>query len=297
MPAASLIKLILLGAIWGGSFLFMHIAAPVLGPVLLIQSRVLLGAVFLLALAVLWKKPLDIRAHWKHFAILGFFNTALPFLLFAWASRLLPASMLSVLNATVPIWGAIFGAIWLRTALSIKTVAGLALGVAGVAILVGFDGARLTPGMMLGVAAGLTAAACYAIAALYSKVARSVDAFSNAHGSMWAATVLIAPATPFFPAATMPDPWVMLCVLALGIACSGIAYVLYFKLIDEVGAASATTVTFLVPVFGMLWGALVLHEHIGLMGLGGAGLIIVGVALITGFSPAALVRRKAVTTE
>jgi drug/metabolite transporter (DMT)-like permease len=297
MPFSSLAKLIGLAAIWGGSFLFMRIAAPVLGPVLLIQLRVALAAVFLLGLAFLWKKKLDIKSDWKHFVILGLFNTAVPFLLFAWAAKSLPASLMSVLNATTPIWGAVFGAIWLRNPLSLKTLAGLALGITGVAVLVGLDGGQLSPTALLGVGAGLVAAACYAVAALYSKVAKSVDAFSNAHGSMWAATLMVAPATPFFPTVSAPNIWVVICVLMLGIVCSGIAYVLYFKLIDEIGAAPATTVTFLVPVFGVLWGSLILHEHVGWISVIGGILIITGTALITGFSPSTLLKRRQVTAE
>ena len=297
MPLSSLAKLIGLAAIWGGSFLFMRIAAPVLGPVLLIQLRVALAAVFLLGLALLWKKKLDLKSDWKHFVILGLFNTAVPFLLFAWAAKSLPASLMSVLNATTPIWGAVFGAIWLHNRLSMKTIAGLVLGITGVAVLVGLDGGQLSPTALLGVGAGLVAAACYAVAALYSKVAKSVDAFANAHGSMWAATLMVAPATPFFPAISVPNIWVVICVLMLGIVCSGIAYVLYFKLIDEIGAAPATTVTFLVPVFGVLWGSLILHEHVGWISVIGGVLIITGTALITGFSPSALLKRRAVTAE
>lgn len=297
MPLSSLAKLIGLAAIWGGSFLFMRIAAPVLGPVLLIQLRVALAAVFLLGLAFLSKKKLDLKSDWSHFLILGLFNTAIPFLLFAWAAKSLPASLMSVLNATTPIWGAVLGAIWLRNRLSVKTIAGLSLGITGVAVLVGLDGGHLSPTALLGVGAGLIAAACYAIAALYSRVAKSVDAFSNAHGSMWAATLMVAPATPFFPAASAANIWVVICVLMLGILCSGIAYVLYFKLIDEIGAAPATTVTFLVPVFGVLWGSLILHEHVGWISVIGGLLIITGTALITGFSPSVLMKRRVATAE
>ncbi|MGA9658666.1 MAG: DMT family transporter [Asticcacaulis sp.] len=291
MPLSSLVKLFGLAAIWGGSFLFMRIAAPVLGPVLLIQIRVALAAVFLLVVALIQVRRLPVKAHWRHFLILGVFNTAFPFLLFAWAAETLPASLMSVLNATSPIWGAVLGAVWTRTPLSMKTIAGLGLGVAGVAILVGFDAGHLTPKALLSVAAGLIAACSYAVAALYSRHAKSVDAFSNAHGSMWAATLVLVPATPFFPAVAMPNLWVMLCVGLLGVVCSGIAYILYFKLVDEIGAAQALTVTFLVPIFGVLWGSLILHEHVGPLSLVGAAFIITGTALITGFSPKVLLQR------
>lgn len=105
MSTANLFRLILLAAIWGGSFLFMRIAAPVLGPGVLIEYRVLFAALFLAAIALLLKKPLGWREHWKHYLVLGIFNAALPFLLFAWAARTLSASVLSVLNATAPMWG------------------------------------------------------------------------------------------------------------------------------------------------------------------------------------------------
>ncbi len=297
MPVKSLIKLLALGAIWGGSFLFMRVSAPVLGPVLLVQVRVGLAAVLLLAMALIRRKPLDWRTHWKHFLILGFFNTAFPFLLFSAGALVLPASLESVLNATVPIWGALMAAVWTRQMPSAKSLAGLGLGVIGVAILVGFNGVAMTPAVWWASAGGLLAAASYALAALYSKHARSVDAFSNAHGSMWAATLMLAPVTPFFPATAAPGLWVIVSMRCLGILCSGIAYILFFGLIDEIGAAPATTVTFLVPMFGTLWGVLLLHETPQVLSLAGAVFVLVGTALITGFNPAVLVRRKAVSVS
>ena len=130
----------------------------------------------------------------KHFLILGLFNNAVPFTLFAWAAQILPASLESVLNATAPIWGAILGAAWTRTLPSPKAAVGLLLGIVGVAVLVGLDAGGLTPQVLLAAGGALLAAGCYAVAALYSKGAKSVDAFSNAHGSMWGATLLMAPA-------------------------------------------------------------------------------------------------------
>lgn len=294
MSAANFFKLISLAAIWGGSFLFLRIAAPVLGPVLLIQCRVGLAAVFLLGLAVMGRKRLDVRAHWKHFLILGLVNTAIPFTLFAWAAQALPASLESVLNATAPIWGAILGAIWTRTLPSAKTAAGLILGIAGVVILVGLNADGLTPPVLWAAGAALLAAGCYAVAALYSKAAKSVDAFSNAHGSMWAGALCLMPATPFFPMHAIPGFWVIVSVLLLGVLCSGIAYVIYFGLMDAVGAAQTLSVTFLIPVFGILWGSLFLHERAGLNTVIGGLVVLAGTALITGFNPLALIRRRAV---
>ena len=292
MSASSFLKLIALAAIWGGSFLFMRIAAPVLGPVLLIQCRVVLAALFLAGLAVLRRKPLDLRSHWKHFLILGLFNNAVPFTLFAWAAQILPASLESVLNATAPIWGAILGAAWTRTLPSPKAAVGLLLGIVGVAVLVGLDAGGLTPQVPLAAGGALLAAACYAVAALYSKAAKSVDAFSNAHGSMWGATLLMAPAAPFFPMHAVPGGWVILSVVLLGILCSGVAYILYFGLMDEVGPSQTLSVTFLIPIFGILWGYLFLHEPVTPHMVIGGAIVLIGTALITGFNPLAVMRRR-----
>lgn len=285
MSTANFLRLLLLAAIWGGSFLFMRIGAPVLGPALLIEYRVLFAALFLAAVGLVLRKRLDLRANWKHYLMLGFFNSALPFLLFAYGARTLTASVLSVLNATAPMWGALLGALWARQAITARTGLGLLLGTAGVALLVGFDDVSTLPGAGLAIGAALAAALCYGIASIYAKTAKSVEPFANAHGTMWAATLFVLPALPFFPAPASPTPGVWAAVLALGVLCSGIAYLIYFRLIAEVGPTSALTVTFLNPVFGILWGALFLGETVGWHTLAGSGIVLVGTALVTGFVP------------
>ena len=293
MTFASLVRLLALSAIWGASFLFMRMGAPVLGPTLLIGCRVLFAAVFLAIVGAALRKPLDARRNALHYLVLGLFNSALPFLLFAFAARTLSASLLSILNATAPIWGAVIGAAWTRTALPAKSLLGLALGVGGVALLVGFDPSTLRDGAPFAIALALAASFSYGIATNYAKSARKVEPFANAHGSMWAATLLIAPAVPFAPPAAVPTPAVALAVLALGVVCSGIAYLLYFRLVADLGAASALTVTFLVPVFGVLWGHMALGEPVGWNTAVGALVVIAGTALVTGFSAKALFRRPA----
>ncbi|MGE5169452.1 MAG: DMT family transporter, partial [Rudaea sp.] len=291
--SASLARLLLLAAIWGGSFLFMRIAAPVLGPTLLIAVRVSTAALFLLGIALLHRRSLRLAWHWKHYLVLGLCNSALPFLLFAYAAQMLTASLLSILNATAPIFGAVTTALWNRNRLSTRTVAGLILGVAGVAVLVGFDQAALAPGAGMAIAAGLAASLCYGMVSVYARTARQGDAFNNAHGSMWAATLLVMPAVPFFPAIAPATLGVLAAALALGILCSGVAYLLYFRLIADLGPAPALTVTFLIPVFGVLWGWLFLGEDVGMSTVAGSLIVIVGTALVTGFSPAALFARLA----
>ncbi|WP_323140427.1 DMT family transporter [Massilia phyllosphaerae] len=285
MNTANLLRLILLAAIWGGSFLFMRISAPVLGPAVLIGLRVLFAALFLAAVGLVLKKRLHLRAHWKHYFILGFFNSALPFLLFAFAARTLSASVLSVLNATAPMWGALLGAVWSRQKVGLKSGIGLVLGTVGVALLVGFDHVAARPGAGIAVAAALLAAFSYSVASLYARSAKSVEPFANAHGTMWTSALMVLPVLPLFPATGSFTPGIAAAVLALGVLCSGIAYILYFKLIEEVGTTSALTVTFLNPVFGILWGALFLHETIGWYTIVGSAIVLVGTALVTGFVP------------
>jgi drug/metabolite transporter (DMT)-like permease len=282
MNTANLIRLLVLAAIWGSSFLFMRIAVPALGPAVLIEYRVASAALFLLVVGIALRKKLDLRANWRHYLVLGFFNSALPFFLFAYSARTLSASVMTVLNATAPMWGALLGAVWTRTGVSLRTAAGLALGTLGVALLVGFDHVSGRPGAGIAIAAALLAAFCYGVASLYAKNAKRVDPFSNAHGSMWASALLVLPLLPFFPSPGQPTIGIMGATLALGILCSGIAYILYFKLIEDVGTTSALTVTFLTPAFGILWGALFLGERVGWYTIVGSAIVLLGTALVTG---------------
>ena len=293
MSTVSLVRLIALSAIWGASFLFMRIGAPVLGPVWLAELRVGLAAVFLLVVGVVLGKRLQLREHARHYLVLGGLNSALPFVLFGAAAQTLPASLLSILNATAPIWAAVVGAAWTGTPLSRRALFGLALGLAGVALLVGIDAAMLRGGTFAAIAMALGASLSYGVATNYARAAKKIEPFANAHGSMWAATLMLLPAVPFAPVPAMPGTSVALAVLALGIVCSGVAYLLYFRLIEDIGAAQALTVTFLVPVFGVIWGHVVLAEPIEWHMLAGACVVIVGTALLTGFSPMALFARKA----
>lgn len=291
MSTANMLRLVLLAAIWGSSFLFMRIAAPVLGPAVLIEYRVAFAAIFLAVVGLVLKKRLDLRDNWKHYLILGLLNSALPFLLFAFAARTLSASVLSVLNATAPMWGAIIGALWSRQAVPGRAALGLLLGTGGVALLVGFDEVTSRPGAGIAIAAALLAALSYSIASTWARTAKSVEPFANAHGSMWAATLLVIPALPFFPSPAEPTIGIMGAALALGVLCSGIAYIIYFRLIQDVGPTSALTVTFLNPLFGILWGALFLGEVVGWHTVAGAAIVILGTALVTGFRPGFLARR------
>ncbi|WP_261875593.1 DMT family transporter [Vibrio rarus] len=279
-----MLRLITLAAIWGGSFLFMRISANALGPAYLIEARVLFAALSLLAVATYLKKRLEFARFKQHFFIIGLFNTALPFLLFAYAAQVLPASILSILNSTAAIWGAAISIVCSRTLPTLKVVLGLICGVIGVSILVGFDRGHLASGSEWAIVAGVMAACCYGIASNYAKSAPKVSSFDNAHGSMWAACLIILPLLPFLPIREMPNVQISISVILLGVVCTGLAYLLYFRLIEDIGPPSALSVTFLIPLFGILWGYLFLDEQVGWNTAFGALFVIGGTMLVTGFS-------------
>jgi drug/metabolite transporter (DMT)-like permease len=279
---ANLLRLLVLAALWGATFLFLRIGVPALGPAVLIEARVAIAAMFLTLVGLALGRRLNWRARWRHYLLLGGLNSALPFLLLAYAAQTLPASLLSILNATTPTWGAIVMALWTRRRPEPRVFAGLVIGLAGVGLVLGLDTLRL-PGGGLAVAACLGATLSYGVASAYTKYAAGDDAFASAHGSMWASAILVLPLALLMPPPAVPGPGVIAAVLALGILCTGIAYLMYFRLVAEVGPTSALTVTFLIPVFGVLWGVIFLGESVYWNTFVGAAVVLVGTALVTGF--------------
>lgn len=283
MNAKSFAVLFLLAAIWGASFLLMKVGAAVFGPVMLIEYRLLFAALFLLAVGLLTRRTLSMRGNWGFYGFMGVFNSAMPFMLFAYASKTIDASMMSVINSTSPMFGALVGFVWLRDRLNISQVIGLVLGVFGVYLLVGMDSRIEGFDQWLGVLATLGASLFYGVASNFAKRNPSkVSSFASAHGSMWAGSMFLAPFVFFFPAETVPVTGDWAAVLALGVLCTGIAYVLYFNLIRDVGPMNALTVTLLVPVFGILWGTLFLDEVITLGMIAGASVVLLALALTSG---------------
>ncbi len=291
MTTTSFLRLICLAAIWGGSFLFMRIAANTFGPAYLIEFRVGFAAISLFCVSIYLKLKLLLRNNFKHFMIIGLFNTALPFMLFAYAAQTLNASTLSVLNSTAAIWGALISVLWYKTTLTTKASLGMLVGVAGVVTLVGIDAISIGVEATLPILAGVMAACSYGIATNYTKIAPKIAAFDNAHGSMWAAVIIILPLLPFIPMRAEPNQQEVLSVIALGVICTAAAYLLYFRLVADEGAASALSVTFLIPVFGILWGNLLLNEPIGWNTILGTVLVLSGTMMVTGFSPHRILRR------
>ncbi|NEP59852.1 MAG: EamA family transporter [Symploca sp. SIO2G7] len=278
-----LAELLLLAALWGGSFLFMRIAAPVLGPVWLIEFRVLLAGLALLPVVIRFNLWHEVRRHWISLFIVGCINSAIPFSLLAFASVSLPAGFTSILNATAPLFGTIVAFVWLRERLTITRLIGFVLGFIGVIILMGWKAVSATPTFVMAASAGLLAALTYAIAAPYIKQKLTgVPSLAVTVGSQLGAAVLLLPALPFTIPQQPITTSIFIAVLGLALLSTAFAYILYFRLIQNVGATKALTVTYLIPLFAMLWGALFLNEVMTVSMILGCGLILLGTAIANG---------------
>ncbi len=288
MGPKDLAALLLLGVLWGGSFLFIRVAVPALGPLPLMEGRTALAAVVLLLCAVFVGRLPKLRAYWKEFLILGTVNSAIPFTLIAFAQLELTASLASIINSTTVLFTALVGTVWMGTPLTRGKLAGVLLGIVGVAVLVGWDPIALSGSVVLSVAAMLSASFCYAVGSTYAKKTfAGRPPLEMAIGQQGAAAlVLFIPAMATLPPLPLPGgslSWVVaVSLLGLAVLSTAAAYLLYFRLLTNVGPTSTVTVTFLVPVFGLLFGVGLLGEPFGLGTLVGLGVILSSVALVTG---------------
>ena len=281
MRASDLSRLVLLAAIWGGSFLFVRMAVGAIGPLWLTELRVGIAAIAMLIYARATGFALSPRLNWQPYLVLGVLNTALPWGLYAWSGKHIGASYMAILNAAAPWFAAICGAIWLGEKLSWRKLLGLALGMLGVALLVGFGPIAVSPEVLLAVLACISATACYALAGVYvKKRAGKIAPRALTVGSLIAASLVVMPFLPAPPAAAAFTWQVTLAVLGISLVCSAAAYLIYFRLIANIGPTRTFTVTFLIPVFGTLWGALFLGEPVGLSTLAGGAVIVIATALV-----------------
>jgi drug/metabolite transporter (DMT)-like permease len=283
---ADVAELFALAALWGGSFLFMRMGAAEFGPVALAGVRVTGAALFLMPLLRLRGQTDVLRRHWRAIFVVGITNSALPFLCFSYAALSITAGLSSIFNAAAPLFGALIAWLWLKDRLTPTRVLGLVIGFGGV-LWLAWDKASFKPG-----GSGWATLACVAATVLYGWSASltkrhlsGVAPLAVAAGSQLAAALVLAvPALLWWPA-QVPSARAWLTVALLAVLCTGVAYVMYFRLIAHVGPANAIAVTFLVPAFAVLWGWLLLGEQLGLVMLLGCAVIVLGTALATGFLP------------
>jgi drug/metabolite transporter (DMT)-like permease len=281
MQLINIIQLLILAALWGGSFLFLRIAAPIIGPIWLIEIRVLLAGLVLLLFTIRFNLLAEIRRNIIPIMVVGCIGTAIPFVLFAFASQFLPSGFNSILNATSPLFGTVVASIWLKEKLTINRILGLIIGFAGVIIIVGWKTFAITQSFIYSVSATFLAAFLYAVAAPYAKKYLSgVSALAIATGNLLSAAIILLPLIPFTIPKQIPTTTVIIAIIALSLFSTACSYLLYFRLLNSIGSTKSLTVTYLIPVFAMIWGKIFLEEEITQSMIFGGSLILLGTAVV-----------------
>ncbi len=286
MKPVDIFLLFLLAAIWGGSFIFTRVLAPELGPVVTALTRIVIAGVLLVALFAAMRVRMDWRRNFRHYFVVGAVNSALPITLFSYAALHIPAAVSSVANALTPVWGAIFAALLLGERLTGRKATGLALGVAGVALIAfrgGAGTAAAGESIAIPVLACVLATVSYGFSGSYIKRwASHIPSRAMTAASLLCAGLLLVP----FAFASPPPPgdismkiWAI--AVAFSLLCSAVAYLIYFRLIASAGVTQALSVTLLIPVFAFFWGILILGESIEPVVIAGAVLTLAGTALIS----------------
>lgn len=269
-----------LAAIWGSSFLFIKIGAMALGPAALIELRVLLATLALLVFAYVRRHRVRILHRWWQYLVLGATNAAIPFTLIATAELRLDSGLAAILNATTPMFTAIVAWLWTKDPFTLGKLAGVLLGIVGVGVLVGGSGSH-GAGLWLPAGFSLLAALAYGVAGVFSaRHFHGETPLDMAIGQQLAATLVLLPVSLLTWRYAEPSGTVVFAVVMLAVVCTAAAYLLYFALIHSVGALRTLTVTFLVPVFAVVWGAVFLGEAISWRTVVGLAVILSSVALV-----------------
>jgi drug/metabolite transporter (DMT)-like permease len=283
VKGTDLAELFGLAALWGASFLFMRMGAAEFGPVALAAVRVIGATLCLLPLLHARGQMGVLFAHWRPIVVVGICNSALPFLCYSYAALSITAGLSSIFNAATPLFGAVIAWLWLKDRLTRARIAGLAIGFAGV-LWLAWDKASFKPG-----GSGWAVVACLAATFLYGASASftkkrlaGVAPLAVATGSqLSAALALVLPAIVWWPTAP-PSATAWVAAGLLAVLCTALAYVLFFRLIAHIGPANAIAVTFLIPLFAVLWGWLFLAEGLTPAMVFGCAAIVLGTGLATG---------------
>jgi drug/metabolite transporter (DMT)-like permease len=282
LKGADYARLLLLAAIWGAAFIFLRVAAPVMGPVWTPEVRVLLGGLAVLAWLRFAGEKADLWRNPRAYLVVGTVNIAIPFALFSYAAMHAPAGLLSIVNSTAPIFGIAWAAAFRDERITARKAAGMALGIAGVALIARPGDAPADAQLNWAIVAVLGATCSYGVTGvLIKRFAKGVAPRAMAAGNQLAAALVLLPLLPLLPPLGMPSALVIANLLALALLASGVAFVLYFRLIADIGMTRALTVTYLIPLFGVFWGWLFLGETLPAAAFAGGALILAGTVLVT----------------
>lgn len=282
MKTSHLLELIFLSAIWGASFMLMKATVPYFGVFALVEVRAALAALCLLPVVYFTRQFPDLVAHWKKLLFVGAFNTAIPFCLFSYTSIHLDAGLTAILNATAPMFGAVIAFFYLQERIGLHGLIGILIGFFGV-VVISQDTQASGTISILPVLSALVATSCYGIAACFMKKhLNGVKPFAVAAGSQVFAAIILLPLALYTWPEVSPSSTTWLYALLLAVLCTGVAYIMYFDLIAKIGPSQAMMVGYLVPVFGIIWGIVVLNETLSTYAMIGGSMIIIGVMITTG---------------
>ncbi|MEY3519913.1 MAG: putative inner rane transporter yiJE [Pseudomonadota bacterium] len=286
-------QLVLLSAVWGGSFPLIRVAVPAFGPIAMACLRCALAALVLSAIMRWTRQAWPARAHWRSLTGLGILTLVVPFILYNWAGLVLPAGYSAVLNATAPMFGVLAGVMWAQERFTPSKGVGCVLGFLGVTLLLGLGPVNPDLDVVLAALACVAAAGCYGFGAIFMKRAtlahHALPASALVH--LTSAMVLVPAAAATAPSQAVGMP-ALLALLVLGAFTSGFTYWISMRLMREIPASASTSSAFLIPLFGVSWGALFLDEPLTPGLLPGVLLILIASALLTGFNPFRTFQRR-----
>ena len=294
MNPVDIFRLLSLAAIWGASFLFMRIIAPVIGSLPTAFFRVSIAAVGLLVILGLMRISWDFKGKLKTVMLLGVINSGIPATLYSVAAQVLPAGYSSIFNATTPLMGVLIGGLFFHERLTGAKLGGVFLGLFGVGVLTRAGPVAFDMQLLMGAIACLLATTCYGFAGFLARrwldQAGGLDSRLSALGSMLGATLFLLPLFGYSVISQPPASWggwsVWLSLLGLGLGCTAFAYIIYFRLLSSIGPVKSMTTTFLIPLFGVLWGGLFLDEPLSMAHVYGG--VLIAVALWMVLKPAAV---------
>lgn len=282
MNLKQFLLLLLVSAIWGGSFIFMKELSPVFGPVLTSSLRLLSASAFLFIVYYFQKYKVNWRKNFKVFLFLGLGNSAIPFTLYAYAALYISPSISVILNSTAPMFGAVFAYVIVKENLNYMKMIGLLLGTVGVGVVTSITFTEGTIELYLSVIGCIVAALLYGLSGVYAKkYASHIEAKELTLGSITISGIVLLPFSIFWPVTGTITLSLIIMVIVFGILCTSIAYLIYYYLLKEIGTVKALTVTYLMPVFGILWSYLFYSEVISLNTFFGLIIISIGIALVT----------------
>jgi drug/metabolite transporter (DMT)-like permease len=276
-----------LGAIWGASFMFIKVGGAEMQPFFLVEMRLGLAALTMVLISfadrAIWR---GLREHWRPLVVMGLINCAIPYTLLTWGEVHISSGLAAIYNATAPLWGAALGLVWVwAERMSAARFAGLIIGLAGVGLVVSGNLTQGTGGTMylLGQGAVLLMALSYAFAGIFGRhMLKGVPSRVAATGQLVAGALIILPVAAFQVPAQMPSALALGAVAVLAVVGTALASVMYYWLLARVGATGALLVTYLLPGFALIWGALFLNEAVTLTAVLGLALVLLGITITSG---------------